>query len=56
MSLQMMSVLFFVAYLIFVTFVAWWSGRKTSGEAADVDYYLGGHSTPIVVLAFSYVT
>lgn len=46
----------FVAYLIFVTFVAWWSGRKTSGGAADVDYYLGGHSTPIVVLAFSYVT
>ena len=56
MSLQTMSVLFFAAYLVFVTFIAWWSSRATSGAAADVDYYLGGHQTPTVVLAFSYVT
>lgn len=56
MSLQSLSVTFFVAYLILVTFVAWWSSRGTGGEDADVEYYLGGHSTPTVVLAFSYVT
>ncbi|MDY2685510.1 MAG: sodium/solute symporter [Selenomonadaceae bacterium] len=56
MSLQTLSVTFFVAYLIFVTFVAWWSSRGAGSGAADVEYYLGGHSTPTVVLAFSYVT
>lgn len=56
MSLQTLSVTFFVAYLIFVTFVAWWSSRGAGDGAADVEYYLGGHSTPTVVLAFSYVT
>ena len=56
MTLQTMSVAFFVAYLIFVTFVAWWSSRGGGEGAADVEYYLGGRSTPTVVLAFSYVT
>lgn len=56
MSLQTLSVTFFVAYLILVTFVAWWSSRGAGNGAADVEYYLGGHSTPTVVLAFSYVT
>lgn len=56
MSLQTLSAIFFVAYLVFVGSVAWWSSRGGSGAAADVEYYLGGRSTPTVVLAFSYVT
>lgn len=59
MSLQQISVIFFIAFLLFVGLVAFISGklgaRQTSGSA-DVDYYLGGRSTPTVVLAFSYVT
>ena len=38
MTLQTMSVAFFVAYLIFVTFVAWWSSRGGGEGAADVEY------------------
>lgn len=57
MSLQTLSAVFFVGFLIFVGLVAFLSSRKkASGVNADVEYYLGGRSTPTVILAFSYVT
>lgn len=59
MTLQQISVLFFVLFLVFVGVVALLSSRTKKGAgsgSADVDYYLGGRSTPTVVLAFSYVT
>ena len=59
MSLQQISVIFFIAFLVFVGLVAFISGKlgsKQTSGSADVDYYLGGRSTPTVVLAFSYVT
>lgn len=59
MTLQQISVIFFIGFLVFVGLVAFISskaGSKTSSGCADVDYYLGGRSTPTVVLAFSYVT
>ncbi len=59
MTLQQISVVFFIGFLIFVGLVAVLSskmGSKASSGSADVDYYLGGRNTPTVVLAFSYVT
>lgn len=59
MTLQQISILFFIMFLVFVGLVAFISGKlgsKTSSGSADVDYYLGGRNTPTVVLAFSYVT
>lgn len=59
MTLEQISVIFFVGFLIFVGLVAFISsklGAKQTSGSADVDYYLGGRSTPTVVLAFSYVT
>ena len=58
MSLQTLSVIFFVGFLTFVALVAFVSSRNKGGQnqSADVEYYLGGRSTPTVVLAFSYVT
>lgn len=58
MSLQTISIIFFVGFLTFVAIVAFVSSRNKGGqsESADVEYYLGGRSTPTVVLAFSYVT
>lgn len=58
MSLQTMSIIFFVGFLTFVAIVAFVSSRNNGGqgESADVEYYLGGRSTPTVVLALSYVT
>ena len=59
MTLQQISIIFFIGFLIFVSLVAYISGRagsKVTSGSADVDYYLGGRSTPTVVLAFSYVT
>lgn len=59
MTLQQTSVIFFIGFLIFVGLVAFISGKlgnRTTSGSADVDYYLGGRSTPTVVLAFSYVT
>ncbi|MFR4980435.1 MAG: hypothetical protein ACLUC0_04835 [Clostridium neonatale] len=58
MSLQTMSIIFFVGFLTFVAIVAFVSSRNNGGqgESADAEYYLGGRSTPTVVLAFSYVT
>lgn len=57
MTLQELSIIFFFGFLVFVGIVAYFSSKqKASGVSADVEYYLGGHSTPTVVLAFSYVT
>lgn len=58
MSLQTISIIFFIGFLTFVAIVAFVSSRNNGGqsESADVEYYLGGRSTPTVVLAFSYVT
>lgn len=59
MTLQQISVLFFIIFLVSVGLVAFISGKlgsKNSSGSADVDYYLGGRNTPTVVLAFSYVT
>ena len=58
MSLQTISIIFFAGFLTFVAIVAFVSSRSNGGqsESADVEYYLGGRSTPTVVLAFSYVT
>ena len=58
MSLHTLSVIFFVGFLTFVALVAFVSSRNKGGQnqSADVEYYLGGRSTPTVVLAFSYVT
>ena len=53
MSLQELSMIFFFAFLIFLAIVAYLSSKqKVAGVSADVEYYLGGHSTPTVVLAF----
>ena len=45
MSLQQISVIFFIAFLLFVGLVAFISGKlgaKQTSGSADVDYYLGG--------------
>ena len=42
MSLQTMSIIFFVGFLTFVAIVAFVSSRNNGGqgESADVEYYL----------------
>ena len=58
MTLQLYSIVFFIAFMLFLGFIAIWSGRqnKRGAGSADVEYYLGGRATPYYVLAFSFIT
>lgn len=58
MTLQQISVGFFVIFLAFAGIVTFFSSssRKKCSGLADVQYYLGGRNIPAVVLAFSYAT
>lgn len=48
--------IYFAAFLAFLLGVAIWSSRenKNGSKDADEEYFLGGHATPMVVLAVSY--
>ena len=55
-SLRVMAWIFLVAFLGFLLYVGVWAGRKnkSGGTGAEVEYFLGGKSTPLIVLAMSY--
>jgi len=58
MSLQVISIIYFVIFLLLLAFLAVWASKQTKkgSKGADVEYYLGGRTTPWFVLAFSFVT
>ena len=55
-SLHTMAIVFMAALLIFFIIIGIWAGKKnkTGGLDADVEYFLGGKSTPVFVLGMSY--
>lgn len=56
MSLSQISIIFLAAFVIFMFGVTIWAGYKNKNGHmdADVEYFLGGRSTPMIVLAMSY--
>ena len=55
-SLHTMAIVFMAALLIFFIIIGIWAGKKnkTGGLDADVEYFLGGKTTPVFVLGMSY--
>ena len=50
------GITYFAIFCIFLIIVAVWSAKqnKAGKKSADEEYFLGGHATPLVVLAVSY--
>lgn len=57
MSLQTCSIIMFSVFIVFLLAISFWAyyKNKTGTSGADVEYYLGGKTIPVFVLAFSYV-
>ena len=55
-QLRVMAWIFLAAFLGFLLYVGFWAGKKNkSGDSgAEVEYFLGGKATPLIVLAMSY--
>lgn len=55
-NLRVMAWIFLAVFLGFLVYVGVWAGKKNkSGDSgAEVEYFLGGKSTPLIVLAMSY--
>ncbi len=55
-NLRIMAWIFLAAFLGFLLYVGVWAGKKnkTGTTGAEVEYFLGGKSTPLIVLAMSY--
>ncbi len=55
-SLHTMAIVFMAALLLFFIIIGFWAGKKnkTGTLDADVEYFLGGKSTPTFVLGMSY--
>ena len=56
MSLQAVSIVYFVGFLAVLLYVAIWSGKKnkTGHQDKATEHFLGGKTTPMFVLAMSY--
>ncbi len=55
-QLRVMAWIFLAAFLGFLLYVGIWAGKKnkTGTTGTEVEYFLGGKATPLIVLAMSY--